>query len=84
MKTIVDNASNLSKYIFNDNTAVELVADQINIGDPSNLTLIIADMNSQNATLYENVNNVPEDWQGCKYTFDGTTWAQDSGWVEPE
>ena len=32
----------------------------------------------------EQVTNAPADWTGDRYTFDGTTWAQNPDWVEPE
>ena len=40
-------------------------------------------MTDQNSTLYENV-TAPEDWAGCKYTFDGTTWTAVDGYVDPK
>ena len=83
MKTIVENDSNLSKYLFEDDKAVDMQAGQINVGDPANLDFIIGDLNSENSTLYENVADAPADWVGNKYTYDGTTWTQDPNWVDP-
>ena len=83
MKTIVENDSNLSKYLFEDDKAVDMQAGQINVGDPANLDFIIGDLNSGNSTLYENVTDAPADWTGNKYTYDGTTWTQDPNWVDP-
>ena len=83
MKTIVENATNLSKYLFGDDKAVDMQAGQINVGDPDNLDFIIGDLNSGNSTLYENVTDAPEDWFGNKYTYDGTVWTQDPNWVDP-
>lgn len=81
MKTIVDNTTNVSKYLFADDKAVIMGADVITVGDPAEL--IIADMNSGNATLIEGV-STPEDYMGCKYTCaaDGT-FAAVEGWVDP-
>lgn len=84
MKTIVENATNLSKYLFDDDKPVDMQTGQINVGAPANLDFIIGDLTSGNATLHENVTNAPADWTGNKYTFDGTTWTQDSNWVDPE
>jgi hypothetical protein len=84
MKTITENATNLSKYLFEDSKAVNMGSDKITVGDPSAPDFYIADLNSSNATLTENVTNSPSDWTGNKYTFDGTTWTQDPNWVEPE
>ena len=84
MKTIVKTDSDTSLYLFDDEKEVNMQTNQINVGDPSNLDFIIGDLNSQNAVLYENVTNAPDDWFGCKYTFDGTTWTQSPDWVEPD
>lgn len=83
MKTIVENSTNLSKYLFEDSKPVSMGSDMIAVGDPDHLEFYIGDLNSSNATLHENVTNAPEDWTGNKYTFDGTTWTQDSNWVDP-
>jgi hypothetical protein len=84
MKTIVENATNLSKYLFDDDKAVDMQAGQINVGDPASLDFIIGDLNSENSTLHENVTDAPTDWIGNKYTYDGTTWTQDPNWVDPD
>ena len=91
MKTITDNETNRSKYLFEDDKAVSMSEARITVGnpdsapfDPSHPNFWIDDLNSGNATLHENVTNAPEDWEVNKYTFDGTTWAQDSNWVDPD
>jgi hypothetical protein len=76
-KTIVETATGLSKYIFED--AAEIVMSPDNIVTPD---FIIGDLNAVNATLHENV-TPPEDWQGNRYTFDGTTWEVNPDWVDP-
>tara|TARA_B100001093_G_scaffold519073_2_gene606335 strand:+ start:2159 stop:2425 length:267 start_codon:yes stop_codon:yes gene_type:complete len=78
MKTIVDNATNTSRYLLADDKAVTMGADSITVGDPEEF--IISDLNSGNATLIENVIE-PADWFGTKYTHDGTAWAAVEGWV---
>ena len=40
-------------------------------------------MHSKNSTVHENV-NAPADWFGGKYSFNGTTWAEVAGWVDPK
>ena len=84
MKTITENSTNLSKYLFDDSKAVTLESDRIVVGDTSSPDFYIGDMNSSNATLHTGVTNDPNDWTGCKYTFDGTTWTQDPNWVDPD
>lgn len=77
MKTIVQNGSNYSSYVFEDDTEVTISSD--NIVTPN---FIISDLNSSNVTMHENV-TPPDDWVGNKYTFDGTTWAVNPDWVDP-
>jgi hypothetical protein len=84
VKTITENGTNLSKYLFADDKPVELQSGQINVGDSDALDFIIGDLNAGNATLHENVTDAPADWYGNKYTYDGTTWTQNPNWVEPE
>ena len=81
MKTIVDNATNTSKYLFADDKPVTMGSDTITVGDPAEF--IIGDLNSGNATLIEGVSE-PEDWYWCKYTCasDGT-FTTVEGWVDP-
>lgn len=80
MKTIVENTTNLSKYLFADDVIVVLSSENIVVGDPA--LFIIGDLNDDTVTVYENV-NAPEDWIGNKYTFDGTDWTLNPDWVEP-
>jgi hypothetical protein len=80
MKTIVENATNLSKYLLADDVVVTLNADHIVVGEPPQF--IVADLSSDTAGVYEGV-NAPSDWVGNKYTFDGTDWTLNPNWVEP-
>ena len=82
MKTIVDTATNTSRYLFADDKAVDMGADVITVGDPSAPDFIIGDLNSGNATLIEGIVE-PDDWYGCKYSHDGSAWALVPGWVDP-
>lgn len=78
MKTVVEKATNLSKYIFSDD--VELVMYNEMMLTP---TFIVSDLNNTNAIIYEDV-SPPEDWQGNRYAFNGTTWAANADWVDPD
>ena len=87
MKTITENATKLSKYLFDDSKAVSMGSDKITIGDPSDPDFYIGDLNSGNATLTENVTDAPSDWMGCKYTYDPAAdpkWVANSDWEDPE
>ena len=81
MKTIVETSTKLSKYLLADDVTITATADNITVGDPAQF--IIADLNSSNATITENVTNAPEDWMGNKYKLDGTTWSANPDWVDP-
>lgn len=80
MKTIIDTASTVSKYLFADDKTVTMGAGSISVGDP--VEFIICDMNTDNATLVESVTE-PDDWYGCKYKYANSTWAVDPDWVDP-
>ena len=81
MKTIVETATGLSKYLLADDVTVVSNADHIVVGNPPQF--IIGDLNSGTVTLTENVTNAPADWTGNKYFFDGTTWTLNPDWVDP-
>jgi len=78
MKTIIENGTNISKYMFANSVAITMGADSITTPD-----FIIGDMNTGNCTLVDGVTS-PSGWAGCKHTFDGITWAANPNWVEPE
>jgi len=78
MQTITFNSNNVSAYTFDDVHSLVSTAD--NITCPH---FIIGDMNSSNATIHTGA-TPPADWQGGRYTFDGTTWAELAGWVDPK
>ena len=80
MKTIVDNATNTSRYLFSDDVSVTMGADSITVGAPTEF--IIGDLNSSNATLVEDVVE-PAEWIATKYTHDGSAWAEVDGWKDP-
>ena len=77
MKTITFNSNNVSAYTFDD--AHDLVATTESITCPH---FVIGDLNSTNATIHTSV-TPPADWMGGRYTFDGATWVEVEGWVDP-
>ncbi len=81
MKTILETSTKLSKYLLADDVVITATANDITVGDPAQF--IIADLNSGNTTIVENVTNAPEDWMGNKYKLDGTTWSANPDWVDP-
>ena len=81
MKTIIKNDTNASLYIFNDDVVVDIQSGQTSVGDP--VTLYIADCNSTNVTLVENV-TPPADWFGHKYLYTAADgWQSNPNWVDP-
>lgn len=64
MKTLVENSTNLSKYICEDNHLAESRPDRTLWCD-----IEIVDLTSDNSTIYS-VDSVPDDWAGCKYFYD--------------
>ena len=82
MKTIVETSTKLSKYLLADDVTITSTSDNITVGDPAKF--IIADLNSGNTTIVENITNAPSDWTGNKYKLDGTTWSANPDWVDPD
>ena len=80
MKTLTKD--NLSLYLFEDDESVVLASDKITVGDPPKF--IIGDCNSSNTVLHTSVATPPSDWIGTKYTYNGTAWAANSDYKEPE
>ena len=79
MKTIIRKETNLSLYIFEDDEIVDISDSDMKIGNP--VDLIVFDCNSENVSIIENV-NPPNDWEGNKYSFDGTNWTVTQEWID--
>jgi len=78
MQTITHNSDNVSVYTFADDATLTASSDNITTPD-----FIIGDMNSSNSTIHTGV-TAPDGWQGGKHTFDGTSWGNVAGWVDPK
>lgn len=79
MKIIVETATNIVKYAFNNELNISIESDKIVTPN-----FIIGDLNSSSATLIENIENTPSDYIGDKYTYLNGTWTIREGWVEAE
>ena len=66
------------KYIYADDKTLTVTSENITVGDPAEL--IIGDLNSGNSTIVESVSNVPGDYYGDKYDYDGGTWTKRDDW----
>lgn len=80
MKTIVENQSNISKYLFDDTKSITIKDDCTEVGSP--IEFIIGDLNNTNCAVFD-VANVPDDWVGGKYFFDGSDWTINNNWKPP-
>lgn len=72
MKTLVQKGTNLSVYVFDDAESVDIQQGAVAVGSP--VRFLIGDMNADNAEL-RSVSDVPADWVGGKYKFDGLIWS---------
>ena len=96
MKTIVQNSTKLSCYLYDDSAVVTMGSDSIEIEYTENgitQSLVVIDRNSSTDTLYENVTDVPEDsdgnsvWVCRKYTYEPAAdpkWVANPDWEDPE
>ena len=80
MKTITENSTNLSLYVYNDNRTVTIGSDKTVVSATSSDKYevieenILMDVKSGTHTLHTGVTE-PSNWVGNKYTFDGSAWA---------
>ena len=69
MKTIVENVTNLSKFLFEDDKRVVMLADRIDVGPEEKLDFIVGCHSTSDCTLYENITGPEEEWYGNKWFF---------------
>ena len=69
MKTIVENVTNLSKFLFEDDKRVVMGATQIDVGPEEKLDFIVGCHSKSDCTLYENITGPKEEWYGNKWFF---------------
>jgi len=81
MIVLTNGTDNVARYAFNDSTLINVEVDHVKVGNP--LELVIGDMMRSKCTVHTAVDNVPEDYEGCKYNFDGTNWTANPDWTAP-
>lgn len=82
-QTITRNDGNVSVYVFDDSVNVDLSATpNATVRNNGGNDFDIGDLNASNATLHSGV-TAPDGWQGGKHTYDGSSWGDVSGWVDP-
>ena len=79
MKIIVETTTNIVKYACDNEVSISIESDKIITPN-----FIIGDLNSSLVTLIENVENIPSDYVGTKYTYLNGTWTVREDWVDPE
>lgn len=79
MKVLTRLNDNVALHKFADNDSVQEINGMLHIGNPVNQ--IIADCNFENCQLHENVSEIPEDFIGLKYTYDGNSFSIDASFV---
>jgi hypothetical protein len=76
MKTIIFNDSNISVYVWENDVEITTTEESITCSD-----FLITDMNSNNATIYEDI-TPPSGWQSGKYFYDGSDWTLNNDWID--
>lgn len=77
MKTLIENATKESKYLWEDAAEITLTASGVVAPD-----VFVADLNSSNSTLVENI-IPPKDWEGCKYLYENGVFTKAVQFVDP-
>ena len=75
MKIITQNG--IAKYAFADNDWLDITGN--NIVAPN---FIIGDLSTINSVLYTSVDNMPEDFRGEKYLYDGVSFTANPDYTE--
>jgi len=80
MKTIVSNDTKISLFLFENDKELDITELTTTVGTEPDF--IVANCGSSNTTLYENVDDSPEDWVGYKYKYSGTVWSGNTDYSE--
>ena len=83
-KTITRKSDNVSVYLLHDDATVDLAAtpNATVRGNTGGTDIDIGDLDSSNADLHSSV-TAPSGWHGGKHTYNGSSWAEVDGWVDP-
>jgi hypothetical protein len=74
MKTLIENSTKRSIFLWEDSVVVNQDSSTTTIGDPAEY--IVHELNSTNSTIIENVPDSPSDWANFKYKYDNG-WKND-------
>ena len=83
MQTLVDTATGISHYVFNDGRTITISSTGTVVSPTSEdkyeiiEELIIPSMTTSNTTKHTGVTE-PADWVGNKYKFDGSNWTKNT------
>lgn len=87
MKTIIENATDLSHSIYEDFMQVDIGENTITLlreylGDTIETIIPIDGIDATNYSLVENV-TPPKDWARNKYLYADSEWVLNPDWIEP-
>lgn len=67
MIIVVEKGTGVVKYAVDDRELVDFAETSLVIGKTT-----VLDLNGENAEIVRGVTNLPGDFTGCRYTYDGT------------
>tara|TARA_B100001094_G_C17637401_1_gene533375 strand:+ start:175 stop:462 length:288 start_codon:yes stop_codon:yes gene_type:complete len=79
-KVLVRDDDGMAAYVWPSSYNVELLADKVVVKEDNQVLYNISDLNATNSTFHSNVSDIPEDWAGGKYMFDGSSWTVNPVW----
>lgn len=83
MKIIVQNSTNLVKFLLDDVVEIHPTPDHIMLYKDGAEWRKIACHNETDCTVHRNIENPPEDWLGNKYTYEDGEFTLVDGWTDP-
>ena len=91
MKTIVKTSNNISKFLLEDDSEVDLSGVEIHVSGSNSFYISAQMLAPSDVTVHENVtagdvlvgtSTKITEWIGNKFTFNGTAWGSNSDWVD--
>lgn len=87
MKILVETATNLVKYVFENSDMFLWIGPRVDLnpmlkGFYRTNSFKIGDLDPTVTTFYTGVLNVPADFIGDKYTYDGSDFTLNPNWTE--
>ena len=90
MQLIVETSTNIVKYSLPDTDTISMIGPDENqdflrpmLAVRGSKDFNIGDLSLATTTIHEDVTDVPDDWTGNKYLYDGS-WTENPNFVDPE